>query len=94
MKKTVLFIIAFFLLCTWVFNKCACAQPKTINGVKYKPYGLLNENSRRNPNIRYRARLGPTVTGVVLSETIVVPAYIFLYNYWEPVEAIVDTAKK
>jgi len=63
----------------------SCAEDKTIDGVTYRPYGLLNEDTQKNPDINYEISGWAVCSGIVFSETIIVPVYTFGYNLWEPV---------
>lgn len=63
----------------------ACAQSKNICGVTYQPYGLLNEDDRKNPDIQYEVVWGNVVWGTVLAETIVMPIYFGGFALFEPV---------
>ena len=68
-----------------VYCLASCAQEKTIEGVTYRPYGLLNEDSQKNPNINYQVSPWAVVSGVVFFEMIVPPIYVFGFNLFEPV---------
>ena len=63
----------------------SCAESKTIDGVTYRPYGLLNETTCKNDSIQYQASGWAIVSGIVFCETIVVPVYTFGFNLYEPV---------
>jgi hypothetical protein len=63
----------------------SCAKEKTINGVTYRPYGILNADTQKNPNIEYEVSGWAVFSGVIFVETIIVPFYTFGYNLWEPV---------
>lgn len=63
----------------------SCAEEKTIDGVTYRPYGLLNESTQKNPDINYEVSGWALCSGIVFVETIIVPVYVFGYNLWEPV---------
>lgn len=76
-------IIALVLLVGLLF--VSCAEEKTIDGVTYRPYGLLNEDTQKNPNINYEVSGWALFSGIVWVETVIVPVYVFGYNLWEPV---------
>ena len=76
-------IFALVLLVGLLF--VSCAEDKTIDGVTYRPYGLLNEDTQKNPNINYEVSGWAVFSGIVFSETIIVPIYTFGYNLFEPV---------
>lgn len=79
MKKLIVALVVFGLLFV------SCAEEKTINGVTYRPYGILNADTQKNPNIEYEVSGWAVFSGVVFVETIIVPVYTFGYNLWEPV---------
>ena len=62
----------------------ACAQPKTIDGVQYRPYGLFNEQERKNPKIDYDVSIGSVVAAVIFCETVIVPIYVVGWDTMEP----------
>lgn len=62
-----------------------CAQPKTICGVTYDSYGLLNSDDKKNPEIEYRLVVGNLIWGILLAETIIAPVYFFGFSIFEPV---------
>lgn len=63
----------------------SCAESKTIDGVTYRPYGLLNETTCKNDSIQYQASGWAIVSGVVFFEAVVPPIYVFGFNLYEPV---------
>lgn len=63
----------------------ACGNNKTINGVTYSTYGLLNEGNKRNDNIRYEVIPGNVVWSILLSETFVTPLYFLGFSLYQPV---------
>ena len=71
----------------------ACAQEKTIDGVRYRPYGLANESSRHNPKIRYELVAGNVFWAVVLCETIIAPIYFVGFSLFQPVGKTTDEPK-
>jgi len=78
MKKliTILIILIIFI---------GCSDSKTIDGITYQPYGLLNKEEKRDPNIEYNLVFGNLVWGVILIETIIAPIYFFGFDIFEPV---------
>jgi hypothetical protein len=62
-----------------------CAQPKTICGTTYEPYGLLNADEKKNPDIEYEIVLGNVFWGVVLFETAIAPLYLFGFSIFQPI---------
>jgi len=79
MKKLLLSLVIVLALLT------SCADSKVIDGVRYRPYGLANSEECKNDSIYYEASFGSVVLGVIFSETIVVPVYIFGWNTMEPI---------
>lgn len=79
MKKLLFGLLAITILFS------SCADSKEINGVTYRPYGLLNESTCKNDSIQYEASGWAIVSGVVFVELIVPPIYVFGYNLYEPV---------
>lgn len=66
-----------------------------VNGVTYDSYGIVNEQSQKNPNINYEISVGSVIWGIILCETIVVPIYIIGWDLMTPVSSMnVDPAKK
>lgn len=63
----------------------ACAESKTMGGVRYQPYGLLNQNSEKNECVNYSTSVGNVVWGIFLVQTIVAPVYFFGFALYEPV---------
>lgn len=69
----------------------SCADHKTINGVKYRPYGIINEGSEHNPDIYYEVSGWAVFSGIMFSECLLIPTiYTFGYNLWEPVSTMAD----
>jgi hypothetical protein len=79
MKKVIVTLAAIVAL-------AACADKKTIDGVTYRPYGLINEGSCKNDSIHYEVSGWAAASGVLFSEAFLIPTvYTFGYNLWEPV---------
>jgi hypothetical protein len=62
-----------------------CSSSKVIDGKKYKPYGLINEDDRKDPDIEYDLVFGNLVWTVLLCETIVAPIYFIGFDLFEPI---------
>lgn len=71
-----------------VLTLSACTESKLINGKLYEPYGLLNEDKKKDPQIHYEISTGNFILGVVFSESVLIPIYIFGFDLWEPVGPI------
>lgn len=78
MKKILLLIAAVSVL---LFS--SCADEKTIDGVTYRPYGLLNESTCKNDSIQYEISGEAVLSGIIFSECLVPPVYVFGYNLYE-----------
>lgn len=78
MKKLFLILVTALML-------VACADEKTINGVTYRPYGLLNESTCKNDSVEYEISMAAVISSVLFCEVIVPPIYSVGYNLWEPV---------
>jgi hypothetical protein len=62
-----------------------CSSSKVIDGKEYKPYGLLNEDDRKDPSVKYEPCWVNIVWGAILVESIVGPIYFFGFDMFEPV---------
>jgi len=79
-------IIALCLIVTMIgITVSGCGDRKVIGGVEYDTYGLLNQDDKKNPDIQYEVIWGNIFWGIVLSETIIVPIYVFGFSLFEPV---------
>lgn len=80
------FITSFLIVAIMAMSFTGCADKKTIDGVTYDTYGLLNSDSKQNPNIEYELQWGNMVWGVLLAEFFFIPTiYFFGFSLWEPV---------
>jgi len=82
MKKI---IVVMVLVCFSACGLMGCGSTKSINGVEYDTYGLLNADAKKNPDIEYEVIWGNVFWGIVLSETIIAPVYFFGFSIFEPV---------
>ena len=79
--------IALLLACVVVFSTVSCTAPtKTISGVTYSDYGILN-NDDKNPNVKYEPNWRNIVLAFIFFEIIVPPIYVFGYHMMKPVGA-------
>ena len=62
-----------------------CARSKVINGVKYEPYGLINQDDKKVSTIQYEPCWGNVIWGALLVETIVAPIYFFGFALFNPI---------
>ena len=77
--------ISILLVAVMVLVTIGCANPKTIDGITYDTYGLVNEGEKRNDDIEYRLVTGNIVWSVILSATVVAPLYFVGWSLYEPV---------
>ena len=78
-------ILCSLLILALLFSVTACSSSKEIKGVSHEPYGLLNSDTKYDPNVIYEANFSDVVLGIVFVETIFMPVYIFGYDVMEPV---------
>jgi len=78
-------IVASVLIAVFMSLAVGCGQPKSINGVEYDTYGFLNQDTKKNPNIKYEVSVGNVVWSVILFETIVAPVYFFCFSLYNPI---------
>lgn len=83
MKRTLLLAAA--LASTLLLT--ACGNDKTINGKEYQTYGVFNEDTLKDPNIKYEVSAGSVIWAIILCETVVFPVYIIGWDLWQPVSA-------
>lgn len=62
----------------------ACAKPIQKNGKIYEPYGLVNEESRKSPDVKYEISFGSVVVAIVFCESIIAPIYIVGWDLYQP----------
>lgn len=83
MKK--LTIIVIMCLIISIISVPGCSSKKTIDGVKYDTYGLLNQSLKMNPDIEYKLCIGNIVWSILLAKSIVAPIYFLGFDIYEPV---------
>jgi hypothetical protein len=69
-----------------IITVIGCGNSKVIDNKTYGTYGLLNEETKKNPNIKYRMIVGNVIWSIILCETIVFPIYFVGFSLYEPVE--------
>lgn len=78
-------ILISLLIGVFALNMMACSAPtKTINGITYGDYGLLNSDDK-NPDIKYEPNWWNIAIGIIFFELIIPPIYVFGYHLFEPV---------
>lgn len=71
-----------------------CATSREINGKTVEPYGLFNEDARKDPNVNYEVSPGSVIVGIIFCETIVFPVYIVGWDLYAPISAKTPAPKK
>lgn len=80
-KKNLIYIVAIFA----VVFLTSCADDKTLDGVTYRPYGLLNKDECRNDSVYYEVSWQAVTSGVIFSGLFFIPTvYTFGFNLFEP----------
>lgn len=79
--------IAIFMCLILLTLTVGCGDPRTINGITYDTWGLINKGDKENPDVQYKVNIPSIVVAVLLVETIIVPIYILGFNFMEPVGA-------
>jgi hypothetical protein len=80
MKKIIAVLLILALPLIW-----GCANDKTIDGVRYERYGLLDKDDLKDEAIEYRLVWGNLIWAGLFIETIIAPIYFFGFAIWEPV---------
>lgn len=62
-----------------------CGSNANIDGRTYGTYGLLNQDTAKNPKIQYRLIAGNVIWSVLLCESIVFPVYFIGFSIYEPI---------
>lgn len=81
MKKSLLVLAVVSCL---ALTACG-ADDKTIDGITYGTYGVVNQTEMRNPNIQYEMSGWSIFWSIIFSETVVVPIYFIGWDLYEPV---------
>lgn len=77
-------LLALCLIAVITVSSAACTAPqKTIGGITYQDYGLLDQENR-NPKVRYEPNWWNIVIVVVFFEMIIPPIYVFGYHLFKP----------
>jgi hypothetical protein len=87
----------FVLFLALAFLLVSCGQSKIIDGVEYKPIGVISMLGKKSnlvsgysTKIQYEPCWGNIIWGVVLSETIIAPIYFYGFSMFNPV-SVKDT---
>lgn len=78
-------IVAVSLIIMFSTVISGCGNTKTIKGVEYDTYGLMDKDERKNTDVQYEIIWGNVIWGVLLCQTLVAPVYFFGFSLWEPV---------
>jgi hypothetical protein len=79
MKKLLVVLVVFIVLVS------GCADGLRVGDKWYTSYGVLNEHSKKCPEVEYEVCWGNVVWACILIETIVFPLYFFGFSIFEPV---------
>jgi hypothetical protein len=63
----------------------ACNNYKTIDGVRYNTFGLVNLTIVASPDIEYEISIGSAIFALLFFETVIVPIYILGWDIMQPV---------
>lgn len=77
-------LLAAVLASALLLTACG-AENKTINGVTYGTYGLVNEHEMHNPKIQYEISGWSIFWSVIFCETVVVPIYFIGWALYQPI---------
>lgn len=75
MKKLLLLIIIFLQF---------CGDPMVINDKKVECYGLINRDKKEVQGVQYDWVGGNVFWGIILSETIAIPVWLFGFRLYCP----------
>ncbi len=84
--------ITIWLLTATAVLLSACQTSGTVNGKSYEAYGILNQESVKDPGIVYEPSARNVILGIVFIETIFVPVNVVGWNLWVPVRAATNQA--
>jgi len=76
MKKLLIIILLSITL-------TSCANSKRINGESIEPYGLFNQELKRD-DVVYNLSIGTIILSVIFVETLIVPVIACGWYLWEP----------
>lgn len=79
MKKIVA-ILATLMLAVFLSG---CAGDVRTGGKVYQSFGVINEDAKRQPDMKYSVSFGSVVVGVLFIETIIVPIYVVGWDLYE-----------
>ena len=79
MKKAIVALSLAALLLT------SCAHSVKYEGKTYEPYGIANEETRRDPTIPYELSFGSVFLAIVFCETVIAPVFIVGWDLYQPV---------
>jgi len=77
-------LLALILASTLALSACG-ADEKTIEGITYGTYGIVNKEEMRNPSIQYEISGWSIFWSIVFCETIIAPVYFIGWDLYQPV---------
>ena len=72
-------------LCLTALFLSGCAHPVKQGSKTYVPYGVANEETKRDPNIKYEISAGSVFVAILFCETVIAPVYIVGWDLYQPV---------
>jgi hypothetical protein len=75
----------FLLMMVTVLFTTSCADSLTVDGKTYEPYGFVNEDEFKDPNVVYKVHIPNLIGAVVFFQTIGFPIYVVGWEFYEPV---------
>jgi len=77
-------LLALALVSCLALTACG-ADDKTIDGITYGTYGIVNKDEMRNLNIQYEISGWSIFWSIVFCETVIVPIYFIGWDLYQPV---------
>ena len=74
-----------FVLSAMLLSLAGCAKEATINGKTVDPYGLINQDAKKEPGVQYQISPVAVIVSIIFVETVIVPVYIVGWDLYEPV---------
>jgi hypothetical protein len=80
MKRFTMIMMMFVVLFT-----TSCADSLKVDGKTYRPYGFMDEEEFKDPNVVYKPHAPNIVGAIIFSETLIFPIYVLGWEFYEPV---------
>ena len=97
MKNIFKKVVSLFLVGAFVLSFSACSDSRAITTYSerngnivseshvYEPYGWIDFNEKKNPNVEYEIVVGNVIWAIIFSETLIVPVILTGWYLYEPV---------